>query len=173
METEGFMDMAVVKLHPYGNARETAGQSGEWNYQCQHGEAECQYNLLEACALGQQKTKAGTGVNNHKKTFEFIACIEGNDTGTDYDSVATTCANNTKNFQGISDILTCYKGSLGNQLEHKIAQETEALNPPHQYVPWIVVNGQHTDAIQNSVGTNLLAYVCQNYTGANKAAACS
>ena len=54
METEGFLDMATVNLHPYGNARETATSTGEWNFQCQHGEAECQYNLMEVCAQNYQ-----------------------------------------------------------------------------------------------------------------------
>ena len=65
------------------------------------------------------------------------------------------------------------RSSMGNQLEHKVALKTEALNPPHRYVPWLVANGQHTDTIQNEVGSNLLAYVCRNYKGTKKAAACN
>lgn len=30
METPGFLDMAIVNLHPYGNARETMSNTGEW-----------------------------------------------------------------------------------------------------------------------------------------------
>jgi interferon gamma-inducible protein 30 len=51
INTPGFVDMADITLHPYGNARESAGTDGQWNFQCQHGEVECQWNLLEACAL--------------------------------------------------------------------------------------------------------------------------
>ena len=54
METKGFLDMAEVNLHPYGNARERLNSKGEWDFTCQHGVAECQYNLLEACALNYQ-----------------------------------------------------------------------------------------------------------------------
>ena len=96
--------MAHINLVPYGNARETAGPSGDWNFTCQHGVAEYQYNLIEACALNYVKT------NNHMKTFEFISCIESNDTSTDYDSVATTCSTQVK-LKNLDDILTCYKGS--------------------------------------------------------------
>jgi interferon gamma-inducible protein 30 len=36
--------------------------------------------------------------------------------------------------------MQCFNGTLGNQLEHQMAVKTEALDPPHKYVPWIVLN---------------------------------
>ena len=41
--------------------------------------------------------------------------------------------------------------------------KTEALSPPHKYVPWIVINGEHTDELQNEAQTNLVALVCKLY----------
>jgi hypothetical protein len=41
--------------------------------------------------------------------------------------------------------------------------KTETLNPPHKYVPWIVINGEHTDELQNEAQTNLVALVCKLY----------
>ncbi len=32
-------------------------------------------------------------------------------------------------------------GSLGTQLQEDAAKETASLNPPHQFVPWVVVQG--------------------------------
>ena len=42
--------MAKVSLVPYGNASESKGSTG-YNFNCQHGAVECQYNLIESCAL--------------------------------------------------------------------------------------------------------------------------
>mgnify|MGYP001003705402 CR=1 FL=1 len=80
METKGFLNMATVNFHPYGNARERLNAQGSWDFTCQHGVAECQYNLLEACALNYQTDQI--------QTFEFLACVEGKDTRTNYDTVA-------------------------------------------------------------------------------------
>jgi len=66
----------------------------------------------------------------------------------------------------------CAEGTEGNQLEHQMALKTQALKPAHQYVPWIVVNGVHTEAIQSDVQMGMLEYVCDNYKGP-KPAACN
>lgn len=41
----------------------------------------------------------------------------------------------------IQPIMDCSTSSLGNSLEHQMALKTEALNPPHEYVPWVTLNG--------------------------------
>ena len=37
------------------------------------------------------------------------------------------------------------QGPLGNALLHKFAVATEELNPPHTYVPWIVIDGDSSE----------------------------
>merc|ERR1712087_377159 len=72
----------------------------------------------------------------------------------------------------VDSILACSNSSLGNNLEHAMAVKTDALKPAHQYVPWIVLNGKHTEKINDEATDNLLKLICNTYTG-TKPAACS
>ena len=40
------------------------------------------------------------------------------------------------------------QGPEGNLLMHDVADATESLVPRHNYIPWLVVNKEHTDEIQ-------------------------
>ena len=85
-------------------------------------------------------------------------------------------------------ITACVQGELGTALMHRNAQLTDALDPPHQYVPWVVINGvggaqgseggrgdrpcdeqphvspqKHTDELQAEAQSSLLRLVCQLY----------
>ena len=136
IKTPGFVDMADINLHPYGNAQETAGSDGQWNFRCQHGEVECGYNLLEACVLDYNQG----GVKNSWVSFHMVACLESNDYTSDYEGTAQKCAKQTGQ-PDVDKLMTCMKGKQGNALEHKIALQTNALRPAHNFVPWLVANG--------------------------------
>jgi len=144
------LEIMDIGLYPYGNARETQ-QGQKWDFQCQHGAEECVLNLVEACALH---------LLGHPSQFmPYIHCLESNPSLAN----AKSCAAQLEIEWG--PISACYTGSQGNHLEHELAIKTSALNPPHQYVPWIVVNGVHNDQVQQAAQSNLLKYVCQTYTG--------
>ena len=52
-------------------------------------------------------------------------------------------------FDGVEK---CVNSSLGNQLEHEMALETDKLQPPHTYVPWVTLNG-----VELVISCNLIA----------------
>ena len=58
---------------------------------------------------------------------------------------------------------TCADGPEGVKSIAANKKKTDALNPPHQYVPWVLINGVHTEAMENKVLANLEGYLCQNY----------
>lgn len=143
----GIFELTLV---PYGNANEHK-VDGKWMFQCQHGEQECQMNLLETCAIHLLK--------NPQQRMSFIHCTELLPNLQD----AQKCASSL----GIEwePIAACYNGREGNFLQHQMAQKTEALNPRHTYVPWIVVDGVHTEDIQKQSQEDLLSLICKSYKG--------
>ena len=44
-----------------------------------------------------------------------------------------------------------------------MAVKTESLVPAHNYVPWILVDGEHTSELQTKAQQDLLGLVCQLY----------
>lgn len=54
--------------------------------------------------------------------------------------VAQSCALRLSMQWALMD--ACYTGDLGHELELMYANETDSLNPPHQYTPWVTINGK-------------------------------
>ncbi|KAG0539983.1 hypothetical protein BDA96_03G369500 [Sorghum bicolor] len=57
--------------------------------------------------------------------------------------------------------IDCYNSGYGRQLVLQYAAETNALQPPHQFVPWVVVNGKPL----GDDYMNFEAYICSAYDG--------
>jgi interferon, gamma-inducible protein 30 len=79
----------------------------------------------------------------------------------DIETVATQCA--SKHAIDFDQITACTHSRLGNQLQHIYAMQTENLHPSHEYVPWITLNGEHSDDIQKQAEKDLIGLVCKSY----------
>jgi interferon gamma-inducible protein 30 len=76
-------------------------------------------------------------------------------------TVAQQCAEKTQiNYNTID---ACTKSTLGNQLQHANAVRTENLEPPHKYVPWVTVNGEHTEQMEDEAVSDLVKLICKTY----------
>ncbi|CAH8350695.1 unnamed protein product [Eruca vesicaria subsp. sativa] len=108
--------ISIVDLHlsPWGN---TKLRSDNITVVCQHGAFECLLDTVEACAID-----AWPKLSDH---FPFIYCVES--------------LKLNLNSKPVED---CLSSGHGDKLELQYAAETSALQPPHQYVPWVVVDGQ-------------------------------
>lgn len=75
-----------------------------------------------------------------------------------FETAAVECAK--KLSIDYEELKTCAKSNRGNQLMFKAGEKTNSLNPKLNYVPWINVNGIHTNEIQQQAEANLSYFVC-------------
>jgi len=87
--------------------------------------------------------------------FPYIACAEAQDPATWLQKCAPQFG---INYQSLID---CSNNPYGNTWEHDMALQTEALIPPHHYVPWVTVYGAHSTEAEG----DLLTTVCNAYQG--------
>jgi interferon gamma-inducible protein 30 len=161
-----------LRCFPYGNAQESKNADGTWKFTCQHGTNECIGNMYEACAIEHYNY---TIANNVPYWWGYFYCLELSENA-GVKSVASNCAaENGIDFNIITQCAGTYpdQGSSddGNPLMHNIAVATNNLIPPHQYTPWVVMNG--SPLTQAQLDQSLTKLVCNAYTGTTKPAACS
>lgn len=144
--SDGLISIIDLQLFPYGNAQVLPGG----DIICQHGFYECLLNTVEACAID-----AWPIVTEH---FKFINCVEELVVEGTY-TQWKTCFDKL----GLDSefVLNCSSGAYGKQLEYEYGDETDALVPPHQYVPWVVVNGRPLYDDYDTFGIE----VCKAYQG--------
>ena len=77
------------------------------------------------------------------------------------ETVAVQCAEKTR--IDYNKIKSCVQSRTGNQLQHLYAVQTGSLQPPHQYVPWITINDEHTEDMQAQAEKDLVGLICTSY----------
>ncbi|TVT97817.1 hypothetical protein EJB05_56917 [Eragrostis curvula] len=115
-----------------------------------HGEDECQLNAIEACVI-----RLWPDAEQH---FTFIHCVEHLALRRKWDAWQSCFLETGLASQPVID---CYNSGYGRQLELQYAAETNALKPPHQFVPWVVINGK--PLVDDYM--NFEAYICSAYDG--------
>uniref|UniRef100_A0A3B3YJB7 Gamma-interferon-inducible lysosomal thiol reductase n=1 Tax=Poecilia mexicana TaxID=48701 RepID=A0A3B3YJB7_9TELE len=107
-------------------------------------------------------------MNMTDMAFPIIFCMESS---ADVIGSAESCLKVYAPDLSMDKVMSCVNGDMGMQLMHQNALQTKALNPPHQYVPWITINGVHTEDLQEKAMSSLFTLVCSMYKG-TKPAAC-
>lgn len=159
INTADIYKIADIRVYPYGNAR-WARNGTTYSFTCQHGVRECQGNIIEVCALQLY--------DQERYGNPFIVCLESNTS--DWTASGQRCA--TQLGMDWNKIASCSNSDAGRQWQYEVAAATDKLSPAHQYVPWITVNGQHNTTSENSIISNMVSFICKNYKGSVKIAAC-
>ncbi len=71
--------------------------------------------------------------------WPFIVCLEAHGYQQTWE-IAQQCAE--KQNITWSEVKACAEGPMGKHLEVMYYEETASLNPPHQYTPWVLINGK-------------------------------
>ncbi|KAI7749061.1 hypothetical protein M8C21_033840 [Ambrosia artemisiifolia] len=143
-----------LKMVPWGNTQ--FAPNNDWI--CQHGPDECVIDIVEACAIDLLPQPG--------LRFKLIECIEDLNLQGRH-AEWKSCMNTLKIYP--NPIMDCYQSRKGVDLELQFADETLKLNPPHRFVPWVLVNNH---PLQEDY-QNFLAYICKAYKGGSKIQACA
>jgi hypothetical protein len=168
-QTPGFSDMVDVTFVPWGRAFkniESSGSLEQIQQQQQEQEQRVFDNVLESCALDT------IGRNHQDQQFAYIECIDRTNTfEKDPSKVDRSCAKviglSTRQTRKIE---ACAISRGGHNLAERNLRQSELVGMKH--APWIVVDRQHTPAIEDSVWESLFGYVCGIYSGPHKSEAC-
>ncbi|CAF0890478.1 unnamed protein product [Rotaria sordida] len=154
-------DIVNLTFIPYGNAHEVYRPETQlYQFYCQHGVDECYGNLIHTCVIAFYP--------DTRQHMPFIYCMDS--TFGDIETVARQCAKNASiDFDKVAN---CTNSPMGNQLQHVYAVQTENTKPAQASVPFVTLNGNGTDEIQDMAQTNLIRLLCETYKGPNPPARC-
>jgi len=147
-ELGDYIDLIIV---PYGNAQYKVipGPPEDYSFKCQHGPNECLVNQLMCCGIQR--------LNNNPHKYEpYIQCLDS----TRFQSEDEKKCNKAAGLDD-DDVFTCANSTEGRQLHYQAALLTDALNPPHQYTPWVTINDAHGKDAEEA-GFNLKKVVCKD-----------
>lgn len=148
-------------VFPYGNAKERQLASGEYFFTCQHERPECEGNMYEACAIHQNN---GTDPKTNAPFYwDFLLCMENGSPEHDAEKCAQVGGLNYTAIEACAGKIPSKGSEAGNALMHQMALITGGLNPPHQFTPWVTINGKPLTGDQTS--ESLITLVCDAYTG--------
>ncbi|RNA26222.1 Gamma-interferon-inducible lysosomal thiol reductase [Brachionus plicatilis] len=139
-----------ITLVSFGKASYTwDDDSKKWNFHCQHGPQECYGNTIHNCLIDQKP--------KFEDHFPFLACTMEN-LMESFETAALYCAKkHSIDYEGLKK---CANDVKGNRLLHEAGEKTNKLDPKLNYIPWINVNGVHTNEIQQLAERNLTYFIC-------------
>lgn len=156
-----YIDVEVI---PFGNVKVASGPDGIPLFTCQHGAAECYGNRVQACVIHLAA--------NWTTSLAYVKCVFEPTSWKDTYTNSPRCADQVKPDWWM-EVKECTDGQQGFDLIVANWKRTAGLVPKHNYVPWIVIDGVHTEELQEAAQSNLLAYLCANQLAGQNVPACA
>merc|ERR1712087_126741 len=167
---KGLLNMVDLDYIIAGNASDEGYKrgSGLYNFKCQHGEIECQTNILENCIVRLD--------SNRKRALETVGCmfdkIYMHSTYQDtYHTFIQCMAQNYKDdIPSLTNIENCSGADYkrGFDLFDDAIQQTPK---DHSFIPWETVDGKTlTQDDRDAIHQDVFTWACNQYEGETIAA---
>ncbi|GJQ74884.1 hypothetical protein Trydic_g21720 [Trypoxylus dichotomus] len=142
-------DYIIVDFVPYGKATHTM-VNGEWQFECQHGAAECHGNIMQACALSL--------IEEQNVKVSFVHCIMSTNNPADDANIEQCAALNGVDWDSI---LQCFEDGTGDDLLARNGDRTHNITPTITFIPTIIFNDVYDSNLQSGALSDFLGTVCK------------
>ena len=133
----------------------TASQTGSWDFTCQHGPDECRGNKVQACILDK--------VSDPAEYVPLITCLM--DSEFPPDAAGECIASLGTTSVTVKEVEDCAHSDAGSSLLHDNGVRTKDLDPPLNFVPWLLYN----DVTMNSPVHSEELFISQVYNSESMA----
>jgi len=145
-------DHIDVNFIPYGKASSKKIETSPfYSFECQHGEAECNGNIIHGCAIHDSDIKSHTLV-------QYIGCMMQSRERDRQEVGARKCASNFKTVH-YSAIHECFVDGRGHLYHYQFGINTSNLRPPVSFIPTIVINKSQDG--QAEILRNFRGFLCR------------
>ncbi|GAB0096586.1 gamma-interferon-inducible lysosomal thiol reductase [Sergentomyia squamirostris] len=141
-----------IEYIPYGKASTTVKPDGSLQFDCQHGQIECEANIIHACKVEV--------ITDPDLRLKMVTCmIRDNIVPKD----AFHRCTKENNVEDADKIQKCYSGVHGKELLKMHGEKTQSLRPRMEFVPTVTLDGGQYK--QSLILKNLLKEVCKVVAG--------
>ncbi|XP_037775237.1 uncharacterized protein LOC119572288 [Penaeus monodon] len=148
---QDLQDIMDLEFIPFGKARATPTETGDYEFQCQHGPDECYGNRVMSCA--QNSLPIGTQV-------EFFQCMMTKRYPAFF---GKQCSEEV----GIAwaPLQECAKSVRGAVMLYQNGVRTASLKPQVHFIPTITINGRYDNRRLRVSLMALRSQICASYDG--------
>ncbi|XP_063600328.1 gamma-interferon-inducible lysosomal thiol reductase-like [Penaeus indicus] len=150
-------EIMLLDVNSYGKCKDSPAGDG-YSFECQHGPDECEGNMMLTCAKKY---------SSEEQYMSFANCTMADLVGI---AAGAKCAEvSGVNYTRVED---CFNSVEGQLLQHEVGVKQAELDPPLNYVPWILINDVFTEEQLDAAQNDLRKVVCDAY-GDGKPEKCS